>query len=102
MGIVKHYQTSENSKFAMSLQYFKKEMRCEVDFLHADKYQSFLQVDFNTLGIKVSYKVILSGTLVTCLQYLEKEVRDGVHTNWHNCFLMELTRHVHSTQDRKL
>ena len=31
----------------------------ELIFLHPDK-QSFLQVDFNTLGIKVSYKVILS------------------------------------------
>ena len=60
MGMVKHSQSSQNSKFAMSLQYLKKEVRDEVDFLHADKHQSFLQVDFNTLGIKVSYKVILS------------------------------------------
>ena len=44
----------------MSLQYLKKEVRDEVDFLHVDKHQSFLQVDFNTLGTKVSYKVILS------------------------------------------
>ena len=27
--------------------------------MRADKHQSFLQVDFNTLGIKFSYKVIL-------------------------------------------
>ena len=54
MGMVKHSQSSQNSKFAMSLQYLKKEVRDEVDFLHADKHQSFLQVDFNTLGIKVS------------------------------------------------
>ena len=38
----------------MSLQYLKKEDTDEVDFLHADKHQSYLQVDFNTLGIKVS------------------------------------------------
>ena len=44
----------------MSLQYLKQEARDKVDFLHADKHQSFLQVDFNTLGIKVSCKVILS------------------------------------------
>ena len=44
----------------MSLQYLRKEVRDEVDFLHADKHQSFLQVDFNTLGIKVFYKMILS------------------------------------------
>ena len=57
MGIVKHSQSSQNSKFAMSLQYLKKEVKDEVDFLHADKHQSFLKVYFNTLGIKVSYKV---------------------------------------------
>ena len=57
MLIVKHSQSSQNSKFAMSLQYLKKEVKDEVDFLHADKHQSFLKVYFNTLGIKVSYKV---------------------------------------------
>ena len=56
-GDVKHSQSSQNSKFAMSLQYLKKEVKDEVDFLHADKHQSFLKVYFNTLGIKVSYKV---------------------------------------------
>ena len=59
MGMVKHFQNSQNSKFATSLQYLKKEVRDEVDFLHAYKHQSFLQVDFNFLGIKVYYKVIL-------------------------------------------
>ena len=38
----------------MSLQYFIKEIRYEVDFLHADKHQSFTQVDFNNLGVNVS------------------------------------------------
>ena len=57
MGMVKHSQSSQNSKFAMSLQYLKKEVKDEVDFLHADKHQSFLKVYFNTLGIKVSYNV---------------------------------------------
>ena len=59
MGIVKHSQSSQNSKFTMSLQYLKKEVRDEVDFLHADKHQSFLQVDFNTLSIRFFYNVIL-------------------------------------------
>ena len=58
--MVKHSQSSSNSKFAMLLQYLKNEVRDEVDFLHADKHQSFLQVDFNTLNIKVSYNVTLS------------------------------------------
>ena len=58
MGMVKHSQSYQNSKFAMFLQYLKEDVRDEVDFLDADKHQSFLQVDFDTLGIKVSYKVI--------------------------------------------
>ena len=52
MGMVKNSQSSQNSKFAMSLQYFKKEIKAEVDFLRAEfpkslfqhfEYQSFLQ-----------------------------------------------------------
>ena len=56
-GMVKHSQSSQNSKFAMSLQYLQKEVKDEVDFLHADKHQGFLKVYFNILGIKVSFKV---------------------------------------------
>ena len=55
--MVKHSQSSQNSKFAMSLQYLKKEVKDEVDFLHSGKHQSFLKVLFLTLGIKVSYNV---------------------------------------------
>ena len=44
----------------MPLQYLRKEVRDEVDFLHVHKHQSFLQVDFNILGMNVFYKVILS------------------------------------------
>ena len=55
MGIIKHSQSFQNGKFAMSLQYLKKEV--EVDLLLVDKHQSFLNVYFNTLGIKVFYKV---------------------------------------------
>ena len=60
MGMIKHSQSSQNSNFAMSSQYLKEELKDEVGFLHADKHQSFLQVNLNTLGIKVSCKVIIS------------------------------------------
>ena len=60
MQIVKYSQSSQNSKFSVSLQYLKKEVWDEVDFLYEDKHQGLLQVGFNTLGIKVFYKVILS------------------------------------------
>ena len=56
MGIVRNLPSSQKSKFAIPLQYIKKEVRDEVDVLDADKHQIFLQ----TLGIKVSYKLILS------------------------------------------
>ena len=59
MEMVKHFQSSPNSKFTMSAEYHKREVRDVVDFLNADKYQSGLQVDFNTLGTKFGYKVIL-------------------------------------------
>ena len=88
MGMIKYFQSPQNSKLAMSLQYLKKEVRDEVNFLDAEKHQSFRQVDFNTFGIKISYKVILSLLMdvikhlrvlkVTSLQYLKKEVRNGV------------------------
>ena len=70
----------------MTLQYIKKEVRKGVHFQLADENQSFLQVDFNTLGITDAYKVILSLLLsmikhsrstqsnkfAISLQYLEK------------------------------
>ena len=58
--VVRHAQAIQNNKFAISLQYLKENVKDEVNFLLADKHQSFLQVDFNNLGIKISYKVILS------------------------------------------
>ena len=110
----------------MSLQYLKKEIRDEIYFLHADKHQIFLQVDFNTLVIIVCCKVILSlpmgmikhsqstqsNKFVISLQYLKKEIRNGVHLlhgdkhqsfcNLTLLFLIEATRYVQSTQNGKL
>ena len=117
MGMVKHSQSFQKSGFVMSLQYLKKEVNDEVDFLHAGKHQSFLQVDFNTLGIKVSCKVVLS-LLMGMIKHSQitqsnkfaisqKEVRNGVyffHVEKHQSFyklalsfLMEVARHVQST-----
>ena len=42
MGMVKHSQISQNSKFTMSLQFGKKGVRDEVYFLHEYKHQWFL------------------------------------------------------------
>ena len=83
MRMVKHSQSSQTSKFAMFLQYLQKRVRDEVE-LHAH---------FNTLGIRVSYNVILSilmeiikhsqstqnNKFALSSQYIKKEVIDGVH-----------------------
>ena len=36
---------TQNNMFAIFSEYIKKEVNDEVDFLHADKYESFLQID---------------------------------------------------------
>ena len=43
--VAKHVQITKNNKVAISLQYLKKEVNDEVHFLHADKHESFLQID---------------------------------------------------------
>ena len=64
MGMIKHSQRTQSNKFAISLQYLKKEVRDGVHFLHVDEHESF------------------------CMLALS--------------FSMELARHVQSTQNRKL
>ena len=45
MGMVKYSQSYQNSKFAMSLQYLKRELRDEVDFLHVkDQRKGYSQI----------------------------------------------------------
>ena len=109
-GMVKHFQSSQKSKFVMFLQYFKKKVRDEVDFLHADKHETFLQVDFSTLDIKVFSNVVLSllmdmikysqstqsNKFEISLEYLKKKLgmefifcmqkNIKVSTSWHYCF----------------
>ena len=72
----------------------KKEVRDEVDFLHGDKHQvsgklisslgylSFLQGDSIIILFMMIIKdsqSTLSSKFAISLQYLEKEVRNGVH-----------------------
>ena len=105
----------------MFLQYLKKEVKDEVDFLHGDKHQSFLKAYFNTLGSKFPTRLILSllmgmikhsqitqsNKFGISLQYFKKVARNGCHF-WHtdkcqsfykivSSFLMEVARHVQNT-----
>ena len=75
MCVGRNTQITQNNKFAISLQYLEKEASDEIDFLDVNKYESFLQVDFNTFLVSICYKVILSWSSiqkvlkVTSLQY---------------------------------
>ena len=119
LGMVKHLQSSQNSKFAMSLQYFKNEVRDEVGFFHA----SGLKVGFNTLGTKFSYKVILL-LLMSMMKHSHNTQRNKFANLCNTSkkklgmefifcmqinikvskvsFLMETARHVQSILNRKL
>ena len=43
IGMVKNFQSSQHTKFAMSLQYLKKEVKTEIDFLHTEISNSLFQ-----------------------------------------------------------
>ena len=43
--VARHTQSTQNNKFAVSLQYLMKEVSAGVDFLHAGKHESFLQIN---------------------------------------------------------
>ena len=48
--MARHAQSTQNSKFVISLQYLKNDGKDEADFSHADKHQTILQVDTINLG----------------------------------------------------
>ena len=57
--VVKHSQSFFGNFASLQCLYnIPKQIRDEVEFFDAEKHQSFLPVDFNTLGIKVFYNVI--------------------------------------------
>ena len=70
MCLTRHLQITENNKFFFSLQYFKKEVSDEVDFLHADKYESLLQI--NTMILMGMIKHSQNSKFAMSLRYLEK------------------------------
>ena len=62
------------------LQYLKKEVSNEIDFLHADKHESLLQIDTMTLiGIVKHSQSFQKSKVTMSLQYIKREVRKGVH-----------------------
>ena len=52
MCLVRHAESTQNNKFAVSLQYIKENMKDEIDFLPGDEHQRFLQIDTIILGVR--------------------------------------------------
>ena len=73
--MIKYSRSSQNNKFAVSLQYLKKEVRDEVNFLHADKHQNFYKLALSFL-MEVARHVqsTQNRKLVKFLQYIKKKV----------------------------
>ena len=77
MCVARHAQNTQNNMFAISLQYLKKEMSVEVDFLHADKYESLLQIDSMILmGMFRDSQSSQNCKFAMSLEYFRKEVKD--------------------------
>ena len=91
MCVASHAQITQNRKFAISLQYFKKELSDEIDFLHADKHESLLQIDTMILmGDDQAFPKFPKEQVCMPLQYLRKEVRAEVgflHADKNQSFL---------------
>ena len=49
MGMIKHSRNTQSNNFAISLQYFQKKVKNEVNFLHAD-HQSFYKLALSFLA----------------------------------------------------
>ena len=78
VGVVRHAQITQNNKFAISFQY-KKELSDEIDFLHADKHESWLQIDVMILiGMVKHSQSFKNSEFAMSLQYLKKEVKDEI------------------------
>ena len=77
--VTRHAQSTQNNQFAISLQYLKKDVSDELDFLHADKHKGLLQIDTMTLmEICRHYQKSQNNEFSMSLQYFKKEVRDEV------------------------
>ena len=70
---------SQRSKFAMSLQYLKKEVRDEIEFDHAFKKVSYNLVLSLFMGMIKHSQSSQSNKFAISLEYLKKEFGDGVH-----------------------
>ena len=76
MGMIKHSQITQSSKFTISLQYVKKEVTNGGDFWHPDKRQSFYKLVLCILKEVARYfQNTQNRKFVVFLQYIKKNCR---------------------------
>ena len=89
--MARHAQITQYNKFVISLRYLKKEVSDLADFLHAHKYESFLQIDSMICDVDgQASQSSQNSKFKISLQYLKKEVRDEnyfLHADKHQSFL---------------
>ena len=74
---LKFYFYQQNSKFAVSLQYLKKEVRDEVDFLYTDEHQKFYKlVLLFLMEVARDVQSTQNRKLVRFLQYIKQKVME--------------------------
>ena len=81
-----HAHITQNNKFAISLQYFGKELSDAVDFFHADKNEYLLQIVTMIKYCQSSQ----NNKFAMSLEYHKNEVRDEVdflNADKHQSFL---------------
>ena len=77
--MARHAPITQNNKFAISLQCLAKEVSDEVDFLHAEEHEGFLQVNTMVLiGMVKYFESSQNSKFGMSLQYLKQEIRDEV------------------------
>ena len=77
MCVARHAQITQNKKFAISLQYLKKEVNDEVDFWYAGKYENLLQIDTMILMEMVKhFQSSQNSKFTMSVQYLKKKASD--------------------------
>ena len=91
MWVARHAQITQNKKFAISLQYLKKVVNDEVDFLHVGKNKNLIQIDtINLMGMVKRFESSQNSKFAMSLQYLKIEVKDWfgfLHADKHQSFL---------------
>ena len=77
MCVARHSQITQNKKFAISLQYLKREVNDKVDILHAGKHEILLQIDTMILIEMIKhFQSSQYSKFAISVQYLKKEAED--------------------------